>query len=84
MDFDKQMELYEEMQKDENLTEDQILHNKFKIQGLEEVLEQSEESDMTSQLSYISGGGFSSTSSVDSSDSETVARMKMAEEMKMI
>ena len=35
-------------------------------------------------MSYISGGGFSSTSSVDSSDSETAARMKMAEEMKLI
>ena len=78
------MELYEEMQQEEKLTEDQILHNKFKIQGLEEVIEQSEESDITSQLSYISGGGFSSTSSVDSSDSETAARMKMAEDMKVI
>jgi hypothetical protein len=33
-------------------------------------------------MSYISGGGFSSTSSAESSDSETADRIKMAEDMK--
>lgn len=57
-------------------------HNKFKIQGLEEVLEETEESDQTSSVSYISAGGFSSASSASSADSETADRIKMSEDLK--
>jgi len=61
---------------------------KFKIQGLEEVTEMTEESDMTSQSSspYLYEDAYSENSSSysDSSDSETMARVRMSEEIKEI
>ena len=60
MDFEHQMKLYEEMNDDidlnkpRNSTKEGDLFNKFKIQSLEEVTERSEESDITSHMSFNS------------------------------
>lgn len=73
MDFDEQMKIYDNM---ENQKEELI--NKFKIQGLEEVTEMTEESDM----SDVNSCDDTSSISSDCSNSETVDRVQMAEDMK--
>jgi hypothetical protein len=71
MDFDEQMKNYESM---ESSQDEQL--NKFKSQGLEEVTEMTEESDISSC------GDDTFSNSSDSSCSETIDRVKMAEDMK--
>lgn len=75
MDFDEQMKIYDNMDNQELANES--LKSKFKIQGLEEVTEMTEESDLSDNSCDDS-----SSASSDCSNSETVDRVKMAEDMK--
>ena len=95
MDFEEQMNMYDKMQEDDetildvkvrnandnSMSQDHL--NKFKIQGLEEVTEMTEESDMTSLQSYNSELLSSNSSdNSNSSQNETIARIKMSEDIK--
>ena len=85
------MKMYEEMQLDEDgeaisePSHKNDLLNKFKIQSLEEVTERSEESDITSHMSYNSIDLYSSDKSFDtSSDHDINIRIKINEELEQI
>lgn len=99
MDFEQQMKMYEEMNENDpmyddlnkprNSCKDDELFNKFKIQGLEEVTERSEESDITSNnQSYMSYNNIDLDSSSDNnksfdaaSDHDTNIRIKIIDEL---
>lgn len=94
MDFEQQMKMYDEMNAVDDLenalakprgsSKEGDLLSKFKIQSLEEVTERSEESDLTSHLSYNSIDLYSSDNnrSFDfASEQETALRVKIMDEL---